>query len=148
MKYKLFILGIFLSGGVAPAKAEDINCLAKNIYYEARGVSIQKQKAVAKVTMNRVRSNSYPNDICSVVYQKSQFSWTANSNAKRGLREPKAWARSYALAYKIVYKGIDPYPGLSAKWFHDTSIRKPYWAKSLQVELRVPPFIFYKEKMK
>ena len=51
-------------------------CLAMNIYHEARGERWEGQIAVAHVTMNRVAHDEWPNNVCDVVYQKKQFSWT------------------------------------------------------------------------
>jgi len=54
-------------------------CLALNIYFEARSEPIQGQIAIAEVTLNRVASPNFPNDVCSVVLQDTsagcQFSW-------------------------------------------------------------------------
>src|SRR5689334_1981047 len=44
----------------AHARAREIRCLAENVYYEARGESLNGQYAVAEVTMNRLRAPSYP----------------------------------------------------------------------------------------
>ncbi len=57
-------------------KFKDLECLATNVYREARGESMEGQIAVAEVTLNRVYSGKYPSSICGVVYQKNQFSWT------------------------------------------------------------------------
>lgn len=61
---------------------EEIECLAKNIYYESRGEYKLGWLAVAMVTMNRVNSGLFPTNICDVVYQKTgkvyQFSWVAS----------------------------------------------------------------------
>lgn len=54
---------------------KDIDCLAHNIYHEARGESIKGQIAVAAVTINRLLTQGYPSSICKVVYQPYQFSW-------------------------------------------------------------------------
>ena len=35
-----------------------------------------------EVTLNRVKSEKWPNNICDVVYQPKQFSWTADPNNK------------------------------------------------------------------
>lgn len=59
-----------------PAKKE-LECLATNVYREARGEPFAGQVAVAKVTLNRVKDERYPKTICKVVYQRYQFSWTA-----------------------------------------------------------------------
>ena len=61
-------------------------CLALNIYHEAKGESELGQRAVAYVTLNRAHDPAYPDDICDVVYQavkkngvpvknQCQFSW-------------------------------------------------------------------------
>lgn len=56
-----------------------IDCLAKNIYYEAAYEPKDGWMAVGFVTMNRVKSGNYADDVCGVVYQKTgrtyQFSW-------------------------------------------------------------------------
>lgn len=57
---------------------DDLACLASNIFHEARGESREGQVQVALVTMNRVASPQYPDTVCGVVYQKAQFSWTAD----------------------------------------------------------------------
>jgi N-acetylmuramoyl-L-alanine amidase len=59
-----------------------IECMAKNLYFEARGEPLLGQIAVAHVVLNRTRSDDYPSDICSVIYEPRQFTWTANSRAK------------------------------------------------------------------
>lgn len=58
---------------------KQIDCLAKNIYYEAAHEPKDGWMAVGLVTMNRVKSGNYADDVCGVVYQKTgrtyQFSW-------------------------------------------------------------------------
>src|SRR2546426_12493052 len=61
-------------------------CLARNVYFEARGEPAAGQYAVAEVTMNRKTSGRFPRPVCAVVYQKNwdpilgrhvgAFSWT------------------------------------------------------------------------
>ena len=58
-----------------PTKTE-MECLATNIYREARGEPFEGQVAVAQVTLNRLADVRYPKTICGVVHQKNQFSWT------------------------------------------------------------------------
>ena len=52
-----------------------LNCLAQNIYHEARGESYRGKVAVANVTMNRVRSKKFPGTICGVVKQAVYSRW-------------------------------------------------------------------------
>ena len=50
-------------------ESEDLICLAENIYWEARNQSLEGKLAVAHVTINRVKSNKFPNNVCGVVKQ-------------------------------------------------------------------------------
>ena len=58
---------------------KQVTCLAENIYFEAANEPLDGKKAVAFVTLNRVRTGNYADSICEVVYQKTgntcQFSW-------------------------------------------------------------------------
>ena len=49
-------------------RAEAKECLALNVYHEARNQTIDGQYAVAHVTMNRVASSKHADNICDVVY--------------------------------------------------------------------------------
>lgn len=59
--------------------SDDIVWLAKNIYFEARNQTEKGKLAVLNVTLNRVYSSYFPNNIKDVVTQKNsrgcQFSW-------------------------------------------------------------------------
>lgn len=58
-------------------------CLAKALYYEARGEPEIGKKAVAKIVLNRQQHKKFPKTICSVINQVDykhgkkvcQFSW-------------------------------------------------------------------------
>lgn len=52
------------------------DCLALNMYHEARGESEKGMRAVSAVVINRVNSRKYPGTHCQVVFQYKQFSWT------------------------------------------------------------------------
>ena len=52
--------------------SKDIDCLAKNIYYEAGNEPEEGKVAVAMVTINRVRDGRFGKTICSVVDQRTQ----------------------------------------------------------------------------
>ena len=51
--------------------SKDVDCLAKNIYYEAGSESEEGKVAVAMVTINRVRDGRFGKSICSVVDQRT-----------------------------------------------------------------------------
>ena len=54
---------------------QELECLALNIYHEARGESRVGRLLVGHVTLNRVESKLFPDSICEVVYDDWQFSW-------------------------------------------------------------------------
>jgi len=62
------------------ARKQSIECMALNIYHEARSLSTAGRLAVAQVTLNRVNSQKYPNTICEVVYQGKH--WVAKDGSK------------------------------------------------------------------
>ncbi len=57
----------------------NLACLARNVYFEARGEPVAGQYAVAEVTMNRKASGRYAGTVCGVVYQKN---WTGCAPGK------------------------------------------------------------------
>lgn len=122
---------------------KEINCLAENIYFEARGESQLGQMAVAWVTLNRVKNPSFPDTICEVVWQQGQFSWT--NDGKTDHPENGAdWADAQELAWQVYHaygEQFDPTDG--AIMFHATHV-KPQWQDSFQKTSRIDGHIFYK----
>ena len=52
---------------------DEVDCLARNIYFEARSLSTGGKMAVAQVTLNRVKSERFPSSICDVVYEGRHY---------------------------------------------------------------------------
>jgi len=100
------VAALCLATGIA--QADDIECLAKNIYFEARNQPYEGQLAVALVTMNRVYNSKFPDTVCEVVYQPKQFSWYWDGLSDIP-REGEAWANSIYLAVEVYvrYKWMD-----------------------------------------
>jgi len=53
--------------GVANKHYPEVQCLAENIYFEARAESFSGKAAVGNVTRNRVNDSRWPNTYCGVV---------------------------------------------------------------------------------
>ena len=120
--------------------AKSLDCLARNVYYEARGEAIAGQYAVAEVTMNRKASPYYPKTVCDVVYQKEAFSWTG----QRGLETPSGaeWQRARKVAEEVYYQKRAPtLQGVTH--FHATYVR-PDWSKERQRVARIGRHVFYR----
>jgi spore germination cell wall hydrolase CwlJ-like protein len=131
---------------------DDVNCLARNIYYESRGEPITGQEWVAWVTINRSNHDRYPSSICSVVHQCNrnnvcQFSWV-RSNRHARPREQDAWERSVEIAVNILLQekfGENADPTDGAIMFHSNSVR-PRWRHSYEVVEQIGSHIFYREQ--
>ena len=71
------ILALLISNGTQAVAETDLNeqveCIATNIYHEARNQSELGMRAVAWVTLNRVQHESYPNTACGVVYDAVRY---------------------------------------------------------------------------
>ena len=124
-------------------------CLALNIYFEARSEPIEGQIAIAEVTLNRVASTNYPNDVCSVVLQKNkdgcQFSWWCDGKSDQP-REHNSLRTSKALAELMLKEGHHiTVIGNEATHYHNNEVH-PYWANDLHKIRRIGKHIFYKKK--
>lgn len=134
----------------ARQRARDIRCLAENIYFEARGETLEGQYAVAEVTMNRLRSPYFPDTICEVVHDTrwdssrrrmvAHFSWTAFKLRLESGSD--AWKQAMDVA-TLVYDGHHEAVVPGALFYHATSVR-PYWASSKRVVARIGNHIFYR----
>ncbi len=127
--------------------SKEINCLAKNIYFEARSEPIDGKLAVGHVVLNRVADKRYPASICEVVRQggeeplnKCQFSWWCDGRSDRP-KNARAWQQSLVLA-RVVFWGYSDDPTLGALWYH-ADYAKPIWRKVLPVGPKIGKHIFY-----
>lgn len=160
--FALFGLGIALIGSMvyfvyvdhlrirwAQQRQADLMCLARNVYYEARGEPPEGQFAVAEVTMNRVASRQFPDTVCEVVYEKrldmvrnrlvGAFSWTEFDSVEepRGIQ----WERARRAAEAIYDKQHEPAIP-HALFYHSESI-EPRWAKQKNRVAKIGRHIFY-----
>jgi len=117
-----------------------LDCLARNVYYEARGESAAGQYAVAEVTMNRKASPFYPKTVCEVVYQREAFSWTALVN----LETPAgtAWKRAQKVADEVYYQRRPPAMS-GVLHFHAVYVQ-PDWSKERRRVARIGRHVFYR----
>jgi spore germination cell wall hydrolase CwlJ-like protein len=123
-------------------KELDLFCLAKNIFHEAGVEDELGMFAVAQVTINRVRNVNYPDTICDVVMQDSQFSWT-NDNARRWDHPtgPK-WETAKRIARQVIKEGYRV-PALQSAIFYHADYSKPSWRDPSAVIAQVGTHIFY-----
>lgn len=121
-----------------------LTCLAVAIFFEARSEPTFAQHMVAQVIVNRVEHNSFPDDVCSVVYEDRQFSFTHDGKSD----DPKTHTsevdrRAYKKAVGIASMFLDGYGvGSSSTHYHTVSVR-PSWGEVYKVDGVVGSHIFY-----
>jgi len=134
------------SAMTAEVRGNQLNCLTRNIYYEAGHESFEGKVAVAQVTINRAESGKFPSDICKVVYQKDnalglcQFSWFCNGDVKKP-KNLAAYKECEIVAKQVLLEQFR-LPSLKhALYFHGAHIN-PGWKK--EKVATIGNHIFYK----
>ena len=136
---------------------QDLDCLSKNIYFEAAIESTAGKIAVALVTMNRVRATNYPNSICEVIKQgphyssghpkrdRCQFSWYCDGKIDTP-NESLAWKISQKVAAYVIRTPtlIDITDG--ATHYHADYINPPRWAIAKEKTVQIDTHLFYNKK--
>lgn len=159
----------FVGQTVAVSQA-DLDCMAKNLYFEARNQeSEEAMAAVGYTVLNRVAARQYPDTICQVVYQgqrdsngqyrrhRCQFSWvcdgvtdepklttrTSKGKVVPDVIEIAAWERAQRVATGVLYGTIDNPVGNSTM-YHATYVN-PYWVKAFSQVAQIEDHIFYEK---
>ena len=137
------------AAALAQRRATDLECLAENIYFEARGEPLDGQYAVAEVTLNRTRADHFPHTVCGVVHQfrwdpsrgrfVADFSWT-----ELGALSPQDgpdWKQAMAVAIAAYDDQHEPLvPG--ALFYHAKSVH-PGWSRTRKTVATIGKHIFY-----
>lgn len=131
--------------GQAPLD-DSITCLARTLYWEAKGADETDMKAVASVVLNRLGKDGFPDTICGVVKQgveskSCQFSWWCDGRPDQ-VEEKERYEVAKEIARKALNQQLrDSTAG--ALYFHDRTVR-PDWAKAYRRTAQTTHFIFYK----
>jgi spore germination cell wall hydrolase CwlJ-like protein len=130
---------------------KQVTCLADNIYFEAAHEPLDGKKAVAFVTINRVLTGNYKDDICGVVYQKTggtcQFSWYCDAkftSKTLTIRDTLLYneIREIAINMLINFEHYEDVTG-GATFYHADYVN-PGW--NLQRVTKIGRHIFYRSK--
>ena len=143
------VIGLLGEPGIDPQQHE---CLALNIYHEARGEVEEGQIAVAHVTMNRVEHSYFPDTVCDVVHQarydrrgnpirhQCQFSWYCDGRSDR-VRDEEAWQTAREIAFQVMTGEIEDVSN-GATFYHATWV-DPHWTRHMEVSKVIGIHIFY-----
>ncbi len=133
----------------AEVRNKQLECLARNIYYEAGGEPFEGKVAVAQVTINRANSGKFPSDICRVIYQKNviydkvvcQFSWYCESPSGLKPKNSAVYKEAEIVARQVLLEGFRLPSLKEALYFHAKHIN-PKWDKERVAT--IGGHIFYK----
>ena len=132
----------------APAAGPEVACLAKALYFEARGETVKGQFAVAEVILNRVDNDRFPNSVCAVVNEgtgrkfQCQFSFACDGIADR-IREKSAYEQVAKIA-KVMLAGGARALTKGATHFHTDQVR-PSWAHRFPRTATIGSHLFYRQ---
>lgn len=125
----------------------ELECLALNIYHEARGEPPEGQLAVAQVVLNRASDRRFPNHVCDVVKDggeemryRCQFSWWCDGRSDKP-SDFAAWQQSRRAA-SAALSGHATDPTFGALWYHADYVR-PGWAETMTRMTSIGSHIFY-----
>ena len=133
----------------AESMSRQLDCLARNIYYEAGTQPFEGKVAVAQVTLNRANSGKFPSDLCQVIYQKNvvyekvlcQFSWYCQNPNQRVPKHAETYKESVKVAKMVLLEGFR-LPSLEeAMYFHAKYVNPRWNRKKVAI---IGDHIFYK----
>lgn len=117
----------------------DVQLLALNVYYEARGEGLAGKAAVANVTLNRLRDQRWPETLAEVILQPGQFSWTRKPAR---IADWEALRASVVVAAKALSGTLRDRTG-GALYFHAARLGEPDWTRGLTRLARIGAHTFY-----
>jgi len=135
----------------AAEQTRQLECLTRNIYWEAASEPFEGKVAVAQVTLNRMQSGKFANSVCGVVHQKNvfyekvvcQFSWYCENNYKVKAIHKPMWRESEEVAKKVLLEGFR-LPSLHNALYYHADYVNPGW-KLPKIE-KIGRHIFYGER--
>ena len=126
-----------MSDAALPAADADTRCLARAVYFEARGEPLEGQLAVAQVVLNRVASGRFADSACGVINQPGQFSFAHDRSPSAG----SDWRVAEAIARIAVANGWVPVAPRAVN-FHAVRVA-PSWNAMAKVT-QIGHHIFYR----
>ena len=145
-----------------------LECLTKNIYFEAKNQSYAGQLAVALVVINRVKSKQHPDSICGVIYEgpvyeswktrqlldipedervyyprrnRCQFSWFCDGKSDNP-RNQEALTKAELAARQVLRGRVHDFTQ-NATHYHADYVN-PKWAKTRTFIVQIGNHLFYK----
>jgi N-acetylmuramoyl-L-alanine amidase len=140
---------------------QQIECMAQNVYHEARSQGTAGRLAVMAVTSNRVQDHRYPNTVCEVVKQgphrpswkgtgelipvrhRCQFSWYCDGKSDK-VHDLKTYNEIRDLSALVVRGDINVIDITEGATHYHADYVSPDWAKTKTKTIEIEDHIFYR----
>jgi len=163
---------------ITPVQAEvpetepSAECLAMNMYHEARGQGVGGALAVSFVVFNRIRDSRFPNTVCQVIKQgplreswktrqtknpndakffpikdRCQFSWWCDGLSDVP-KDKETYDRLLNIANGMIRKEYTLIDITDGATFYHADYVKPSWAKTKIRTIEIGDHIFYRWEVK
>ena len=145
--------------------SDQMQCLAMNMYHEARDQGTAGRLAVSAVVLNRVNDDRFPNSVCEVVFQgptraswknpsisypiknKCQFSWYCDGKSDE-IKDEKTYQKILDFASLILHNNIRFVDITDGATHYHADYVKPDWAKTKTRTTEIGDHIFYRWEKK
>ena len=124
------ILALLLASSTAKANNTQVTCLAKAMYFEARGGKPTEQINVGNAILNRTEHDKFPKTICKVVSDRKhaiQFPWYYDGSSVRDYKTYKQIEKRAQDLYSTYVAGSRTDTTNGAVFFHAKTIN-PRWS--------------------
>ena len=120
---------------------KDLQCLARNIFFEAGTESMLGKIAVGQVTVNRVKIGHWGETVCDVVHAKDQFSWTNRDDLELD-KDSRNYKDSVVAAKRVLTERKRLRLLRHALFYHADYVR-PNWIDRTQKIGQIGTHVFY-----
>ena len=153
MRVWIGIITLIFLMSIEPSQADEMECLTEAVYFEARSEPFIGQLAVANVIMERVRSSEFPNTVCSVVHDATEWNGVPIRNRCAfsywcdGKHERMTDKEAYKTARNVARMAIDGvlYEAVMGSTFYHASYVQPEWSTNFNFLTRIGKHLFYGE---
>lgn len=138
-----------------PVDPKILDCMQRNIYFEAGDQDMAGKEAVAQVVFKRIavtNTKTFPKDVCGVVYQRKQFSWTwlrSHTPTLHNSLERTAWEESQEAALKALRGQVELTTGDATHYYSKKAMKNPpYWVTAnnrFQYITTIGDHVFYRD---
>jgi spore germination cell wall hydrolase CwlJ-like protein len=123
---------------------EQVLCLATAIFFEGRSETLEAQRFIGEVVMNRVEDSRYADNVCSVVFYPNAFSFTHDGKHDKIFRfdnplEVEARDRAIDLALEIMGEESR---SITSTHYHTISV-DPFWNSHYELDGQYGTHVFY-----